>query len=439
MHHPRLTLAMPCLVLLSVLLSALLLPDAGEAVLIDVPGDQPSISAALAVAGGGDTVRVAPGVYSSAATGETFPFTITEAVTLLGDGYATTTIDADQDSSLIHYAAPPGGGVIGFTLTGGRALRGGAIYVDGGTPEIAHNLVIANGALNSGSAIHITSAAAPWIHHNVFWENYDLDLEDPGDPHAVQFVNGDGRFEHNLVGRTDSNGLFTLLDSNPTIRNNIFYENGIPPDVRGRGICHFGGPETVISHNLFHGNVIAALLIDGTGDTTAAGANAIALDDSIYGNLDGDPLFIDPDGGDWHLQEGSPAIDAGDPLSAPDPDGTIADIGPFYFDQGSVGIAGEASPPGATAALLPLAPNPFLGTTTIRYVQQQDGDVELAIHTITGRHVVTLVEARRTAGQQTAVWDGRDARGRPVASGVYLVRLQVEGSRPLARRVILVR
>ncbi|MCF7810849.1 right-handed parallel beta-helix repeat-containing protein [bacterium] len=46
-----------------------------------------------------------------------------------------------------------------------------------------------------------------------------------------------------------------------------------------------------------------------------------------------DPMFVDVDNEDFHLRVGSPCIDAGDPESTDDPDGTRADIGPFYFDQ----------------------------------------------------------------------------------------------------------
>ncbi len=51
------------------------------------------------------------------------------------------------------------------------------------------------------------------------------------------------------------------------------------------------------------------------------------------GNIDSDPLFGDPDNGDYTLSEDSPCIDAGDPESPLDPDGTTADMGAFVHMQ----------------------------------------------------------------------------------------------------------
>ena len=45
-------------------------------------------------------------------------------------------------------------------------------------------------------------------------------------------------------------------------------------------------------------------------------------------DISADPLFVAPD--DYHLQEGSPCIDAGDPAT-PEPDGTPPDMGAFPF------------------------------------------------------------------------------------------------------------
>ncbi len=60
-------------------------------------------------------------------------------------------------------------------------------------------------------------------------------------------------------------------------------------------------------------------------------------------NIDEDPLFVDPSNNDFHLlwtgfpeETGfkSPCIDAGDPYSSADPDGTNVDMGAWYFHQG---------------------------------------------------------------------------------------------------------
>ena len=51
------------------------------------------------------------------------------------------------------------------------------------------------------------------------------------------------------------------------------------------------------------------------------------------GNIDLNPLFAAPSDGDFTLIPNSPCIDAGDPNSPTDPDGTIADMGAFFFDQ----------------------------------------------------------------------------------------------------------
>ena len=50
------------------------------------------------------------------------------------------------------------------------------------------------------------------------------------------------------------------------------------------------------------------------------------------GNIDANPLFVDPLNGDFRLQPGSPCIDTGDPSYPLDPDGTRADMGAFFFD-----------------------------------------------------------------------------------------------------------
>jgi fibronectin type 3 domain-containing protein len=57
------------------------------------------------------------------------------------------------------------------------------------------------------------------------------------------------------------------------------------------------------------------------------------------GNQTADPLFVNAAGNDYHLQPTSPAINAGDPASPLDPDGTRTDMGFYPFSQQAPKVA----------------------------------------------------------------------------------------------------
>lgn len=68
------------------------------------------------------------------------------------------------------------------------------------------------------------------------------------------------------------------------------------------------------------------------GNLVTVNANDDSCD--IFYNIYQDPLYVLPLWGDYRLNWESPCIDAGDPdPQYNDPDGTVADMGAFYFDQ----------------------------------------------------------------------------------------------------------
>ena len=75
-------------------------------------------------------------------------------------------------------------------------------------------------------------------------------------------------------------------------------------------------------------------------------------------------------------------------------------------------------------ALEPNFPNPFNSVTRVSYQLPEAGEVGLSIYNMVGQRVRTLVKARQEAGYYQVVWDGLDAKGRAVGSGVYLVRIE---------------
>ena len=71
---------------------------------------------------------------------------------------------------------------------------------------------------------------------------------------------------------------------------------------------------------------------------------------------------------------------------------------------------------------LALSSRPREGGALIRYALKQDADVKLQVFDIAGRHIATLVEGRKAAGEHELAWDGTGGSGR-VASGIYFARL----------------
>ena len=79
-------------------------------------------------------------------------------------------------------------------------------------------------------------------------------------------------------------------------------------------------------------------------------------------------------------------------------------------------------------SLLPNYPNPFNPETWIPYQLAEPADVTVSIYAADGRLVRTLDVGHQSAGlyesrSHAAYWDGRNALGEPVASGVYFYTL----------------
>ena len=69
-------------------------------------------------------------------------------------------------------------------------------------------------------------------------------------------------------------------------------------------------------------------------------------------------------------------------------------------------------------------PNPFNSSTTIEYFTKRDGHTVLEIYSLGGQRLRTLLNGLHPAGRHQAYWNGEDDQGRPVSSGMYLIRLQ---------------
>ncbi len=129
-----------------------------------------------------------------------------------------------------------------------------------------------------------------------------------------------------------------------------------------------------------------------------------------WNNISVDPMFVDAENRDFHLQEGSPLIDAGDP-SIRDPDGSVSDIGAFFFDQRQYPLVD----PEDMERLL-IYPSPFTDAVTFFFPTEMTIEEEhpptIEIYSITGRQVASALWTprwwvRRQDGQQPVCLQGQ--------------------------------
>ncbi len=101
-------------------------------------------------------------------------------------------------------------------------------------------------------------------------------------------------------------GVFLVLESMLTLRNSVFWNNTDTDGANGNETAH------IFDEPAFGENVISveySCVQDNDPDDAGAYPGT--------GNIDDDPMFVDPANNDYHLAPGSPCIDAGDPNFVP--------------------------------------------------------------------------------------------------------------------------
>lgn len=107
----------------------------------------------------------------------------------------------------------------------------------------------------------------------------------------------------------------------------------------------------------------------------------------------------------------------------------------FAYAELSPGVISVRRPPGAGATeseglALPTVfaigrgfPNPFEGRMTVSFELPATSRVRLEVLDIQGRHVTSLADGELAPGRYSRAWEGRDANGRTLPSGMYFLRM----------------
>lgn len=126
-------------------------------------------------------------------------------------------------------------------------------------------------------------------------------------------------------------------------------------------------------------------------------------------------------------------------------------FGGWFFDHGSyddtwelasldpaAGPDGVHSLAGRRLTLYPPAPHPMERESRIIFEQPRASVTRAWLYDLEGSLVSTLVDGELGAGRHELMWTGVDATGRPIASGVYFLRLEHAATK-LTRKVVVAR
>lgn len=264
-----------------------------------------------------------------------------------------------------------------------RAGRGGAVYCSGGDPGFQYCVFAGNEARIGeqagdvyGGAFYLTGPAAPSLQNCSFAGNSAL-----------------------AEGHLAQGGAFYLNANTAASLASCIVAFGA-----GGGGFFSPAPETLLSLSCC--DVVENVGGDFIGVTDPTGSD---------GNFAADPHFCDLSGEDLHLAADSPCL----------PDGNSCGVQLGALGEGCTATTAPEPDAAPAAVVLRNHPNPFNPSTAIQFGLPGQACATLRIFDAEGRAVATpLRSVTLSAGFHTVTWEGRDDTGRPLPSGVYLLRLE---------------
>ncbi len=339
-----------------------------------------TISHALQRARGTDTVYIRCAIYVESLNLAPVPLRNVSLIGIAQGDSLPVISSADPDThtiSLMNYH----GTIKGLEITGAVNANGINCMAMGGSnsADISECRIYGN---NTG--IHATTSAdgsaesSPRIHHNAVFSNRSRGIGNMVYSSAVIqdnyiYANGDGSEGSGGIGNRDHSqavitgnviygnnhtGIAVRDSSAPEIINNTVYGHDFPGTLSAGIRCNpaAGFHAPVILNNIIAYNAYGLL---SRSQITGGENNYNDIYNNFIENYSGfekgaddiseDPLFMDAQNNDFHLQAGSPCINTADASSAPDvdidgirrPQGSGCDMGAYEFSGQEIPEAPE--------------------------------------------------------------------------------------------------
>jgi hypothetical protein len=408
--------------LLALALALALAPNGvASATTLRVPRDFPNLTEAVRFAHPGDEIALGAGTWSVSATGEELPLVLARTdVRIVGEGAGVTVLDGEGASRLFEFVDGDRSQLVDLSLAGGFADDGRAAlaHVSDASPELLR-VVLSGGRGNGGGDALSVAGGSPRLAHCLLTRGIDGP--------TVRISGGEPVLTHVTVSRNAGEAVVIDGAARPALLHSVIADPGTPagPAVGLRLASADAVPRL---ENVLWSCWDGAVERDDIGSREQDEALAAARD--AEGLRQGDPGFVDPAGGDFHLRDGAlarrGAAKGGEELGA-------------YGGQGALGSGGRRADRGGGPSLLdPASPNPLSLSTTVSFRVLAPSPVDLGVYNVLGQRVRTLHAGDLPAGEHTREWDGRDDLGEDVPPGIYFVRVTQRGETE-SRRVVLVR
>lgn len=426
-----------------------------SATIINIPDDYPTIQEGIDVSVNADTVLVQPGVYTEDLNYNGKNITIASLFLTTQDrNYISQTIIAGEYGISITMV----NGEDSTAILYGFSLSYTTIGIDNSSPKIQSCLFDSS----FENAIYCSNQSNPIINSCIirgirFGNSISVQNSSITILNTLFFDNG---------GYGGIGGL-RLNNSNAIIMNSVFHSTWPDPGWYGGVISCSSNSNLIMINTIMWDNQIYNIdcyygisEISISNSCLEDGQNSINIGNSVLnwldGNIDSDPLFIDPYE-DFSLQDSSLCIGAGiDEIEIggityytpefdlmgnerPNPFGSMPDIGAYENPLGEPLLGIEFIDLTNIEFQLSNFPNPFNPTTTIKFSIQNDSKVELSIFNIKGQKIKTLAQYEFTKGNHSIIWNGDDNFGNSVSSGVYLYKLIVNGKTVAMKKCLLLK
>jgi hypothetical protein len=412
------------------------------------------VQSALNAAAAGDTVLIMPGLYQGVLNVDLQLKGVPIVLRGMGEP-GEVVLDGDDESRILTILPGDGAGPTLENLifrAGLHSEGGAAVLAQGATARFADCRFESNRAQGvSAGGGAVWSDRALLFERCVFTDNL---AAGPGGAIRAQGVLGLSacRFEANASadgGGALAIGPNSLLDA----VNSVFFANEsarggaiLGHDSRARlvhlsaasngaedsgGFLHWTGGRVELANSiLWNDEAPMDAEIHASEAEVDLGRCLIASADGSSDLLVGEPSFVDLDAGDLHLVKGSAGLAAGEDLGVPvDLDGrarpnpmvSAPDLG-AYETEGQSSAADEPAPMAFTFE--GIYPNPFNPSTTILFRLEEAAEVKADIYHPNGQWVSTLMAEEMGAGSHRLSWTARSEIGEPLASGLFLVRIE---------------